>query len=129
MTRCAMGDPTRAQCGTLCVVAARSPLRCGPVWRATNYGFDAARMCEQLQRSFTLRGADAFTDHGAEKSATAEKTTVEIFLRPLPLCLVTSIFFSLFSTLTMYLNRVARKKGNKNFVQKGGIKLGLESLN
>jgi hypothetical protein len=57
MTRCARGDPTRAQCGTLCVVAARTPLRCGPVWRAINYIFDAAWMCEQLQRPFILHGA------------------------------------------------------------------------
>ena len=85
MTRCAMGDPTRAQCGTLCVVAARSPLCNGLVWRAINYVFDAARMCEQLQRSFTLRGADAITDHGAENIAISEMITVEIFSRPLPL--------------------------------------------
>merc|ERR1719316_1024691 len=51
------GDPTRAQCGTLCVVAARTPLRCGPVWRAINCVFDAAWMCVQLQRSFILHGA------------------------------------------------------------------------
>ena len=56
-----------------------------------NSVFDAARMCKQLQRSFTLCGADAITDHGAEKVATAEKTTVELFSRPLPLCLI--IFF------------------------------------
>ena len=63
---------------------------------ATNYGFDAAWMCEQLQRSFTLRGADAIADHGAENIATAEKTTVEIFSRPLPPCLII-VFFSLLS--------------------------------
>ena len=85
------------------MVAARSPLRCGPVWRAINYGFDAARMCEQLQRSFILRGADAITDHGAENIATAEKTTVEIFSRPLPLCLIH--FFSLFQDCTSIASR------------------------
>ena len=76
------------------------------VWRAINYFFDPARMCEQLQRSFTLLGADAFTDHGAENVATAEKTTVEIFSRSLPLCLINFAFS--FSRLN--LNRVARKK-------------------
>ena len=88
------------------VVAARSPLRCSPVWRAINYVFDAARMCEQLQRSFTLRAANAIANHGAEKVATAEKTTVEIFSRSLPLCLINFAFS--FSRLN--LNRVARKK-------------------
>ena len=37
------------------MVAERSPLRCGPVWRAIHYIFDAARICEQLQRYFILR--------------------------------------------------------------------------
>ena len=57
------------------------------LWRTTNYGFDAARMCEQLQRSFTLRGADAITDHGAENVDTVQRTSTEIFPRPLVLFL------------------------------------------
>ena len=65
------------------MVAARSLIRCGSVLRATNYGFDAARMCEQFQRSFTLRGADAITDHGAENVDTAQRTSMETFPRPL----------------------------------------------
>ena len=35
---------------------------------------DAARTWEQLQRSFTLREADAITDHGAEHVGTAQRT-------------------------------------------------------
>ena len=70
----------------LCVVVAeRSPIRCGPVWRAIHYAFDAARMFEQLQRYFTLRGADAITDHGAENVDTVQRTSTEIFPRPLVL--------------------------------------------
>ena len=80
MTRCAKGDPTR---GTPCVVAARNPLRYSPVLRATNYGFDAVRMCEQLQRYFSLRGADAITDHGAENVDIAKRTSTETFFAAL----------------------------------------------
>ena len=70
------------------------------------FHFDAARYCEQLQRSVTLRGADAIADHGVEKVDTVETTTAEIFSRPLPLGLI--IF--LFSFSRLYLNRVAQKK-------------------
>ena len=35
-------------------------------------------MCEKLQRYFTLRGADAITDHGAENVETAQRTSTEI---------------------------------------------------
>ena len=64
-------------------VAERSPIRCGPAWRAIHYAFDAARMFEQLQRYFTLRGADAITDHGAENVDIAQRTSMETFPRPL----------------------------------------------
>ena len=40
-----------------------------------NSVFDAARTCEQLRRFFTLRGADAITDHGAENVDTAQRTS------------------------------------------------------
>ena len=72
-----------------------------------NSVFDAARTCEQLQRFFTLRGADAITDHGAENIATAEKTMVEIFSKLLlPLCHV--IFFHFFQIVPQ-----SRRAGKK----------------
>ena len=47
-------------------------------------------MCEKLQRYFTLRGADAITDHGAENVVIAQRIPTMIFLR-----LVVSIFSSI----------------------------------
>ena len=47
-------------------------------------------MCEKLQRYFTLRGADAITDHGAENVDTARWTSMETFSWPL----VSDFFFS-----------------------------------
>merc|ERR1711924_77124 len=45
------------------------PLRCGPVWRATNYGFDAARMCELLASAFlhTPRGRRNYRPRRGER--------------------------------------------------------------
>ena len=49
-------------------------------------------MYEQIQRSLTFRGADAITDHSAEKVDIAEKILVAIFSRTLPLCLITTFY-------------------------------------
>ena len=66
-----------------------------------NYVFDAARTCEQLQRHLPLRGADTITDHGAENADTAQRTSTEIFLRPL---------VSLFLSISFLFFLIASKK-------------------
>ena len=82
-----------------------------------NSVFDAARTCEQLQRFFTLRGADAITDHGAENVDTAQRISTEIFLRPL-VSLFSFLYFSSFSRESFV--RCARKKGNNKQLQTTG---------